>query len=457
MASRPAQDETADWTAGEALDIAARVATWIDGYKTPTDDGIAWGRAEEKPETLVRNLYAGSAGIAIFLLELFKANGNRAHLDDAVACGHDLVAYVEGKDKQPCAMFSGWGGYAFTLIELAEACGDEALGAHFKDTAALCLQKLADQSSAIGAGRGWIEPMPFSDISGFTGDREIYDASVGAAGAGMVYLYALEHGVYPEGLALATEVGDRLIEVGEPMDVGTQWVLMNDMPFDFTAPNFAHGGVGVAYFLARLFEHTKDQSHLDAAIAGAKHAQAIAFTSGDGHLLCHQKEGKHPDEHFYLGQCHGPAGTSRLYYLLGQITGEQSWLDFADSLRRGLEATGAPQTRSFGLWNNVSQCCCDAGIGDYGLYMYRATGDASYLKLATDVANELVRRATADENGYRWPQAEHRARPDFIETQTGYMQGAAGIGSFFLHLASTLSQTPCKIAFADCPFDRLEA
>ena len=36
--------------------------------------------------------------------------------------------------------------------------------------------------------------MPFSDIHGFKGDREIYDASVGAAGAGFVLLYAARTG-----------------------------------------------------------------------------------------------------------------------------------------------------------------------------------------------------------------------------------------------------------------------
>jgi len=235
--------------------------------------------------------------------------------------------------------------------------------------------------------------------------------------------------------------------------VGTQWRLMNDMPFPFTAPNFAHGGAGVAYFLARLYQHSNDSRHLEAAISGARHLESIAFSSGEGNLICHQKEGKDPDSHFYLGQCHGPAGTSRLFYLLHEITGEKHWLAFGHSLLHGLQATGAPGVRSFGLWNNVSQCCCDAGIGDYGLFMYRATRDQAYLDLSLSVADELMRRASSDEQGYRWPQAEHRARPDFIETQTGYMQGAAGVGSFFLHLASVLGDaSSSKIVFADCPF-----
>ncbi|MEM9621929.1 MAG: lanthionine synthetase LanC family protein [Pseudomonadota bacterium] len=442
-----------DWRPEKAIEVAESVATWLNQYKRTTADGTAWSRAAEQPDSIVRTLYAGSAGIAIFLLELHRSTGKASPLQDAVACGHDLVAYVQRKDTLPCAMFSGWAGYAFALTELYKASGEPG----FKESAAYCLEQLTTQASKLGNGLGWIEPMPFADITGMTGDREIYDASVGAAGAGMVYLYALENGIYPDGLDIARAVGDRLLEVGEPMPVGTQWRLMNDMPFDFSAPNFAHGGAGVAYFLARLYQHTGAAEHLAGAVAGAEHVQNIAFSHGEGQLVCHQKEGKNPNAHYYLGQCHGPAGTARLYHLLNEITGEAQWLEFADQLMLGLRSTGAPEQRGFGLWNNISQCCCDAGIGDYALYVYKARGDEQAFKLALRVADELCRRAVTDNDGTRWPQAEHRARPDFEETQTGYMQGAAGVGSFFLHLASVLavpaaSASPTKIAFADNPF-----
>jgi hypothetical protein len=42
--------------------------------------------------------------------------------------------------------------------------------------------------------------------------------------------------------------------------------------------------------------------------------------------------------------------------------------------------------------------------------------------------------------------------PEFIETQTGYMQGAAGIGSFLLHLATNDADVVAKIPLPDVPF-----
>ena len=51
----------------------------------------------------------------------------------------------------------------------------------------------------------------------------------------------------------------------------------------------------------------------------------------------------------------------------------------------------------------------------------------------------------------RWVQAEHRDRPEFLEAQTGYMQGAAGIASFLLHLDTTLAGAPVKVTLPDWP------
>ena len=50
-----------------------------------------------------------------------------------------------------------------------------------------------------------------------------------------------------------------------------------------------------------------------------------------------------------------------------------------------------------------------------------------------------------------WRQAEHRDRPEFVQAQTGYMQGAAGIASFLQHLAGVEAGRPVKLAMPDWP------
>ena len=82
------------WTPARSLAVAQGVARWLDRYQQTTPDGLAWGRAAEDPDRIVRTLYAGSAGIAIFQLELHKATGNPEPLAAAIACGNDLIRYL---------------------------------------------------------------------------------------------------------------------------------------------------------------------------------------------------------------------------------------------------------------------------------------------------------------------------------------------------------------------------
>lgn len=49
-------------------------------------------------------------------------------------------------------------------------------------------------------------------------------------------------------------------------------------------------------------------------------------------------------------------------------------------------------------------------------------------------------------------QAEHRARPEFLQAQTGLMQGAAGIGLWLLRLIAFDQNIVPRIIFPDNPF-----
>jgi len=298
--------------------------------------------------------------------------------------------------------------------------------------------------------------MPFSDITGQTGDREVIDLSVGAAGAGVILLYAHREGLHDQALHWARQTADRLLEVAQHTDDGPRWLMMTDMPFEFTAPNFAHGGAGVAYFFADLATESADNfagnaNYLEVAIAAARYVQSRAVPQDTGHLVCHTEE-QQPPTLFYLGVCHGPAGTGRLMYLLNKITDDPQWLDWLHANMQGLMGTGVPEQRTAGLWQNYGQCCGDAGIGDYALSLHATTGRVEYLELAQRIAAAALTNASAAAEGVAWSQAEHRSRPDFVETQTGYMQGAAGLGSFLLNLATHSSPVSAKITLPENPF-----
>ncbi len=192
-----------------------------------------------------------------------------------------------------------------------------------------------------------------------------------------------------------------------------------------------HGGI--AYALATLHLETNRKELLDAAVAGGRYLQAVADTTGNGCLVFHHEPGG-KDLH-YLGWCHGPVGTSRLFHQLARATGDQSWREWELRGTKSILDSGIPERQTPGFWNNVGQCCGSAGVAEHFLDLARRTGDAGYLAFARRVATDLLDRATPTPgDGLKWIHAEHRVRPGYVYAQTGYMQGAAGIGLLFLHL-----------------------
>ncbi|MEH6556208.1 MAG: lanthionine synthetase LanC family protein [Oceanicoccus sp.] len=430
------------------LEHAHSIETFLSQNRSDTEAGTTWKRIPAgKPS---HSFYHGSAGVLVYYIELYLATSDANYLSTAVSAGDNLLSYVNKKASAEefitIGFYSGWPGLVYALNELYKVSNEP----RFKQGAITALSRITAQASDIGAGIGWIEPIPFSDITGITGTREVIDLSVGSAGVGIIYLYAYREGLLPD-LELAKKTADRLLEVAESTDDGLRWLMMVDMAFPFTAPNFAHGGAGVGYFLADLYKESGDTRYLDAAISAAQYVKSRSVDQQQGHLVCHNEE-QQPATLFYLGVCHGPAGTGRLMYLLYKITGDGEYLDWMENNFLGLLNTGAPEERCKGLWNNHGQCCGDAGIGDYALFLYHETDNDDYLNYAKRTASELLN--TADSiNGLSWNMAEHRGRPDFLERQTGYMQGAAGIGSFMLHLGTVLENKPVKLVLPETPFN----
>jgi lantibiotic modifying enzyme len=140
------------------------------------------------------------------------------------------------------------------------------------------------------------------------------------------------------------------------------------------------------------------------------------------------------DRH-YLGWCHGAAGTGRLYQVLWRITAEKKWLDKLKKSATAVIASGIPEKQTPGFWNNVSMCCGSAGLVRYFLNLYDVRADKECLRFARRTADDLLAKAAKEGSGLKWPQAEHRKHPELIVAQTGYMQGASGIGMALLHLA----------------------
>ena len=410
------------------LQAALEVARWIRSSAIQTERGTVWPSAPRDAGSVNTTLYSGAAGTALFFIEAYRSTGDRAYLKDARAGADHLLATFTSEKE--CGLYVGIAGIGFALAETFKTTGESK----YRQGALRCSQLLGERARKAGKGIEW---------------NDTTDVIAGGAGIGLYLLYAARELKEPAFREFAIQAAHRLIELGMPEENGMKWRMSPG--FARLMPNFSHGTAGIAYFLATLYQETKRREFLDAALAGAKYLRAVAKTDNDVCLIFHNEpEGK---DLYYLGWCHGPVGTARLFYRLYQVTGDPVWVDWVKKSARGIIESGIPEKETPGFWNNVSQCCGSAGVAEFFLSLHKVTRERAYLEFSKRVTAQLLSKATRDRDGMRWIQAEHRVRPELLVAQTGYMQGAAGIGMLFLRMDDFQRGKKASIIFPDSPFD----
>ncbi|HKY05621.1 MAG TPA: lanthionine synthetase LanC family protein [Blastocatellia bacterium] len=400
---------------------------WIRSTAVQTEKGTAWPADPADRASVNATLYSGVPGIVLFFLEAYRSTGDAAYLKDARAGADYLLAHM--LTEKESGLYTGLAGIGFTLIETYKATRDEK----YRQGARACVQSIKDRANRAGKGVEWSE---VSDIIG------------GGAGTGLFLLYAARELNDKSARDLAVEAGHRMVELGQAEKSGLKWAMTPKFPR--LMPNFSHGTAGSAYFLATLYGETKKREFLDAALAGASYLKSIAKTEGDLCLIFHHEPGG--ENLYYLGWCHGPVGTARLFYRLYKVTGDRSWMDLVARSARAVIESGIPEKRTEGFWNNVSQCCGSAGVAEFFLSLYQATMQRQYLDFSKRVTANLLERSTRAGRGLKWVQAEHRVKPDLLVAQTGFMQGASGIGLWLLRLDRFERGDNSHIVFPDSPF-----
>jgi lantibiotic modifying enzyme len=420
--------EQASSTPRPFLDAARDAARWIDASAITTPHGVTWPADPSDPKSASNTLYSGSPGVVLFMLEMHRATGEPAYLERARRGADHLAAAVDAETAG--GLYTGLAGMAYTLNETANLTRDEK----YRKGATKAADRLRTLAREAGAGVEWNDT---TDIIG------------GSAGIGLFLLYAAKELEEPSYRELATRTGRRLIELAKREGGGEKWAMSSKFPR--LMPNFSHGTAGIAYFLATLSAETGERVFLDHAIAGARYLQSVAKTDGDMCLIFHNEpDGK---DLYYLSWCHGPAGTARLFYRLFQITKDPQWMEWVNKSARGVMSTGIPEQRTPGYWNNVSQCCGDAGVAMFFFDIARPGRNREYTAFAHRVTQYLLSKGTRDEMGLRWVQAENRTQPEKVIAQTGYMQGAAGMGMLLLRVDGMSQRRRLGTILPDNPFE----
>ncbi len=389
----------------DPLDTAGAAARWIETQRTPSG---AWRTAAGLDDTNP-SLYNGAAGILYSLLELHAAAPD-PRLDASIRSGASYLASTIDERPDGYGLYTGLAGAAWVLHRCSIV--HPHVRPHADRAAALLLAGARETEWGVE----WSDQLDI--ISG---------------GAGILLACLAIHDLTADERFLETawRAGDRLCQLAIDAPNGVKWPHETGATREM--PNFSHGTAGVAYALATLATRTGESAHFDNAAGGVDYLRGIANTD-NGFRVFYDNLTDPPID--YMGWCHGPVGTSRLFLRYQELDNVSGWDRTAADCAAAVMNSGIDRHPTPGFWNNLGICCGNAGVAMFFLRLARRTGRRDLADYARAHAAIIDSHAVRDDTGCRWTFAEHRRRPTELSTQTGLMQGAAGIGLLHLALAA---------------------
>jgi lantibiotic modifying enzyme len=386
------------------MDLARRAFDWIASVAVAADGGLGW----LEDGALADDLYSGTAGVLLGCAEAEAAGLGPPHVA-AGARGRllSLARHGPGVATMPDdGMFSGWAGVAVALRAWSDATGDPAAG----EAAAQVTRQIAGRVMQAPP-----DPLRYTDV--ISGDAGL-----------LLVLIADDSDV---SVQAAQILGGRLADAAEPFPEGLHWRMAAG--WERIMPGFSHGTAGAAYALAAAGRALHRGDLVDVAIRGAEAILGAGDQPGGWAVpLLIPPRPDRPAVNY--GWCHGPAGTARLFVLLDGIDPQPRWQHAIDASLQALRDSRLPARLYPGYWDNLARCCGTAGVGQFLLDRYQATGDTALLDWAGVLAADVVARTLTTAPGVSWSNTEHTRTPPGLAPEPGFMQGAAGIAGWLSRL-----------------------
>lgn len=379
--------------AGAAEETAAGALAWLLGTARPFGGGHGWTTRPSDDE-FNPSLYSGTAGIALTLLEARRHFADDRYGDAALRAARALADAVD--DWYLHSLYLGLTGMAAALDAVHTALGDAASGA--------AARRALDRVRAAHDGTGW---GPKTDVIG--GDAGI---ALGALACGDLELAVLAAESFPR--------------TAESTPSGVTWETSAGRAARLH--HVAHGTLGVVHALAAVGHAAGRTDLTDLALAGAADVVSRDEAGPDGFLVPHsdpQAGTPGRTERYSYGWCNGPAGDAQVFRLLGDLLGDARWRALADRCWHTVTHSGLPARRRPGFWDNNGRCCGTAGVLALASDRRVECGDGP--ESADVLVADLTARATADADGVRWSNHEHRSTPGDLEPAFGWAMGNAGI------------------------------
>jgi hypothetical protein len=409
--------------------LAESAWAWVLGQVRSDDQGLWLPEypGEDEPGEYAYGLHSGIAGLAHVLSEI---RVSRDLTPDERVLGEQIAGTLVRRipDTTEYDYFNGLVATIGALIAL------DAPGAD------LAIARLRELATPDGWQPTWLAP-PRAVPEG-----RCNDATLGTASVLLGALWALRYDV-PGATDLAGHATDLLLSEGEDRDTGVYWPfvpLRFLLAEDVQMPNWSHGQAGIVATLAVAGEALGRPDLVEEATRGAEHVLSLGDTSDGGLRLPRRIPGTEGLDTFTYTWCHGPAGTSLLFAALDRagvpaVAGRTPY-DWERACLHSLCASGIPERRHPGFWDNDGRCCGTAGVGDVVLNVWQRHGNDEDLAFAVTLADAIAERAVRDGDHVYWRFVEHRNVDPFLPPGVGWMQGAAGIAAYLFRLARVLEQ-----------------
>ena len=440
------------------LEAVYETEKWIDAYSHTDGDARRWdvlpGKEVGADELLLKDtsLYGGAAGISLFYLRLYQADGNEKWLENAKAGINHVINSYRGPEEfrsdsefLPGAFIgylNGPSGGAYVAARLYEITGD----VRYREFTL----KVTDD--LIGAGREEDGKLTWYGFYGILGE----------GGFVIQLLDAYRTFGRKEYLEAAEKAARYILDQKENAPGGGyRWYVMPTDTFPTIRkpggyfPGFEYGAAGCGYILASVYEATGKEEYLEAAKGAAEYILNLADVSEDGEAALVRYNDTYLTDLYYLGVCQGPVGTSRLFFKLYRLTGEAGYKEFVEQLTQGILSAGAPKIHSPGYWRTNCYCCGAAGMLEHFINVHKLTGREKYLRAAYEAAEAVIGESTEESGSRKWYTAWNRHEPESSLAYTGLYHGSSGCASSLLFLSSYISGKEYPVPYVEDPYQVL--
>lgn len=424
------------------LDAALRIGRRIAAGARWDGDACTWQiMSPDRSEPGLRRavaataggaIYEGTAGIALFLAELARIQGDQELARTAL--GAIRFALVDGQAQSDSSYgyHSGRVGIAYAAARVGE---------------------LLDRPELYGEAEALLRPLEGNEAR----DHGM-DVIAGAGGGIPALLQLARHVDAGLALGIARRLGDQLIAAAAKEPDGYSWPTMRGSSVRNLC-GYAHGAAGMGHGLLELYAATGAGEYRYAAEQAFLYERNF-YSAPDGNWpdLRHTELGEYqfegrldelrdrlrsgnalptPPMHYMSAWCHGAPGIGlarlRAYQLLGDPVYLQEARDSFAAVERSI---------SDELGMNYSLCHGRGGNAETLLEGARILGEPALLEPARAIALSGIERY--ENGGQPWPCGTMGSVSD-----PGLLLGEAGIGMFLLRLARPDVPSPIIIVAPD--------